>query len=253
MKHLLTMMIAISMVLPAIAQQKNDDRSNDAPKYGVSFVGSADNMPDPLIYLPAPPVNGSREFVNDSIMYEWGKSIRDTERGRIAVEDVDASIEYFYERFAPAIGIKLTVEKCPELTYTLKGMLTDIRSSIQHAKKTYARVRPYNYFHEKTPVPSEERANDNTSYPSGHSIRGWGTAMLLSVIYPEHASEIFKIGYEYCQSRVIVGFHFQSDIDAARTAASATFARLCGDQKFMDAVEKCKKERLSITDATPIE
>ena len=51
-----------------------------------------------------------------------------------------------------------------------------------------------------------------------------------------------KIGYEIGQSRIILGFHYQSDVDAARLAASATFARLCAEKKFHKAIEKAKKE-----------
>ena len=44
------------------------------------------------------------------------------------------------------------------------------------------------------------------------------------------------------QSRVIAGFHYQSDVDAARLAASAAFARLCAEPQFLEMVQKAKQE-----------
>ena len=36
--------------------------------------------------------------------------------------------------------------------------------------------------------------------------------------------------------------HYQTDVDAARLAASATFARLCAEKSFHEAIEKVRKE-----------
>ena len=66
--------------------------------------------------------------------------------------------------------------------------------------------------------------------------------MTRMAVFREEASERMKIGYEIGQSRVIVGFHYQSDVDAARLAASATFARLCAEKSFFEAIEKARKE-----------
>ena len=67
-------------------------------------------------------------------------------------------------------------------------------------------------------------------------------ALTLTAVLPEYANEIMRIGYDIGQSRVIVGFHYQSDVDAARLAASATFARLCAEKSFFEAIEKARKE-----------
>ena len=50
-----------------------------------------------------------------------------------------------------------------------------------------------------------------------------------------------KRGYEMGQSRVICGYHFQSDVDAARLVASAVVARLHANENFMKQLEKVKK------------
>ena len=77
---------------------------------------------------------------------------------------------------------------------------------------------------------------------SGHTVRGWGMALLLSEINPEAQDELFKLGYEWGQSRVIAGFHWQSDVDASRMLAAATYARLHACDAFNEDMEAAKKE-----------
>ena len=44
------------------------------------------------------------------------------------------------------------------------------------------------------------------------------------------------------QSRVICGYHFQSDVDAARIVASAVVARLHANENFIKQLGKAKQE-----------
>ena len=48
--------------------------------------------------------------------------------------------------------------------------------------------------------------------------------------------------YEYGMSRVIAGYHFQSDVDAGRLTAGAAFARLHIESEFLDQLDKAIKE-----------
>lgn len=230
-----------------VADMQQSHEPNARPFYGVSFIDKGNDysdsyMPDAYYFLPAPPAPGDPLFVNDSIQYFLHKEIRSTQRGDTAVWDAETSIEYFMQRFSGAIGKELTPERYPVLANTIMGVMQDVRSSIQKAKNRYARHRPYQHFQEHTPVPEDESPTDFTSYPSGHTVRGWAAAMLLVAVFPEHANEILNVGYQIGQSRVILGYHYQSDVEAARLAASAGFARLCAEQKFRDAIVECQKE-----------
>lgn len=51
-----------------------------------------------------------------------------------------------------------------------------------------------------------------------------------------------KTAYDLGQSRVIVGFHYQSDIEAGRVAGSITFARLCAEEEFQKMMGQAAKE-----------
>ena len=105
------------------------------------------------------------------------------------------------------------------------------------------RKRPYVQFNEPTLVPrDEEELRHSGSYPSGHTARGWAMALILIELNPEAQDKLLKRGYEYGESRVIAGFHYQSDVDIARVAASGVVARLHADKAFCRQLEKAKKE-----------
>ena len=73
-------------------------------------------------------------------------------------------------------------------------------------------------------------------------MRAWAIALALISVDPEHQDEILKVGYEMGQSRVIVGYHYQSDIDAARVCASAAFARICTEPEWLELFNAAKAE-----------
>jgi acid phosphatase (class A) len=92
-------------------------------------------------------------------------------------------------------------------------------------------------------VPEDEAALvNNGSYPSGHTAIGWATALVLAEINVDHQNEILKRGYEMGESRVIAGYHYQSDVDNGRIVAAGVVARLHADEGFQKQLEKAKKE-----------
>ena len=252
MKFFYTFILSLFLFSQSLLAQEQPKKyePNARPFYGFSFIDKGNDysdsyMPDALYFLPAPPEPGDVRFLNDSIQYFLNKELRTTQRGDTAVWDAETSIDYFMQRFSVAVGKEISPVTHPVLAKTLKGVMQDVRSSIQKAKNTYARHRPYQHFNEHTPVPEDESPTDFTSYPSGHTVRGWAAAMLFVAVFPDHANAILKTGYEIGQSRVILGYHYQSDVEAARLAASAGFARLCGEKKFRDALEACIAEAQS--------
>lgn len=111
------------------------------------------------------------------------------------------------------------------------------------AKKHYNRPRPYAFFGEDTCNPEQQaELSTNGSYPSGHSSLGWATALVLTEINPDRQTEILERGYQMGESRVICGYHFQSDVDAGRVVGAGAFARLHAYQPFLDQLDKAKKE-----------
>lgn len=139
--------------------------------------------------------------------------------------------------------IEITKENTPELYKLIELLDTDFGNSTQRAKFFYMRKRPFVQFNEHTSIIEKENKYRNTgSYPSGHSATGWGIALVLSEICPQNQEQILKCGYEIGESRIIAGYHYRSDVDIARLAASATLARLHSDKRFTMQLQKAKEE-----------
>lgn len=197
-----------------------------------------------LFLLPPPPEAGTILFLYDKERYDWGKLQRDTPRGDQAAQDARVDGNGVPYAFSEAFGIEISKEKTPEIHKLVINMREDAGDlATRHAKNFYMRVRPFSFFHEMTCNPEQqEELSTNGSYPSGHTAIGWATALVLSEINPDRQNEILKRGFEMGQSRVICGYHFQSDVDAARIVASGVVARLHANDAFMKQLQKAKAE-----------
>lgn len=233
-------LIVFLFLLTGLAAQAQTDSTAHAKKVWPSFLSG--NLPDGTLYLPAPPAFGSDEFVGDMVRYHWGKSLRDTPRGKQARIEASLSVETIFSIFSEPFGLELKVEQMPELADLVGRIITDGSAATSKAKRHYNRTRPFLYFNEGTLIPEEEASHHTPSYPSSHSSVGWTVALVLTELNPDRAEQILKAGYEYGQSRVIAGYHYQSDVDAARLAASACVARLHADEAFQKQLAKTKKE-----------
>lgn len=205
---------------------------------------SADKLPDAVYWMPAPPAPGSPQFMHDISQYYWGKEQRlDTARAHKAIREAAYELADMARLFSVAFGMEISERATPAIYHVLERGVQTIRLSATKPKATYMRTRPYAYFNETTLVPEEEEElRTNGSYPSGHTVRGWGMALLLCEINPDAQDELFKLGYEWGQSRVIAGYHWQSDVDASRMLAAACYARLHTCQAFLDDMAAAKKE-----------
>jgi len=205
---------------------------------------SADEVPNAVLWLPVPPIPGSSQFMYDISQHFWGKQQRlDTLRAQKAICEAATEMADMASQFSNAFGMEISQQKTPAIFKVVKRAVLTIRLSATKPKDTYMRIRPYVYFNESTLIPEEEDELRNTgSYPSGHTVRGWGMALLLCEINPEAQDALFKLGYEWGQSRVIAGFHWQSDVDASRMLAAACYARLHSCKAFLEDMAAAKKE-----------
>ena len=232
----LTILAAIFVSLALQAQSSDVTKEKPEPFY------TRDEAPHLEKVLPPPPELTSARFSDDWNQYLWGKSMRDTDRGILAVRDAGISATYFMKRYSEAVGRELTPEKYPELWRLLYRAHRTEQEAGYSAKKYFARKRPYQQFRELSGKPEHESATDFTSYPSGHTHAAWLTGLILTSIDPEHTEDIMKVAYEIGQSRVILGFHYQSDVDAGRVAGSITFARIQSCQDYQKLLAKAIKE-----------
>ena len=205
---------------------------------------TSDEMPDMEIFLPGPPDSTSVAFMNDVARYYWGKEMRkDPERAAEATRDAVYGLATILTEFEEAFGMKISMEETPEIYKVLRDGTATCDSICVNAKANYMRRRPFMVFNEPTLYPQdEENLRKNGSYPSGHTILGWSSALLMSEINPDNATEILTRGYRYGENRLVVGAHWQSDTDAGRLAASAAYARLHTNERFLEQMKKAREE-----------
>ena len=240
MKRNLLLVALLTVSVATWAQEKIKDVRTKPDVYFLQ-IGEVANS---LELLPPPPQPGSILFLNDQAQYQWGLMQRRTPRGDQAVTDARVDGAGVPNAFSEAFGVKISTENTPEIFKLVVNMREDAGDlATRAAKEHYMRVRPFAFYEKTTCNPEQQQElSTNGSYPSGHTAIGWATALVLAEINVDRQNEILKRGYEMGQSRVICGYHFQSDVDAARLVASAVVARLHANEAFTAQLAKAKKE-----------
>lgn len=194
-----------------------------------------EEAPLDTMFIGAPPAFGSLLFEQDFHMYQYGKTLRNTERGKQAVKDANTSTENILEVFSEAFGMKLSKENTPEIYKLIATMKEDAGSyATRCTKNLYKRTRPYALYNEPTPVPeAEEHLRNNGSYVSGHSATGIAVAMVLACINPERQNQLYKRGLDFGESRWIVGFHHYSDVKAGQMVGALVLPALLNNNNFL--------------------
>lgn len=243
----LTRLASVALLLCAVAPlamgQDAKPRKDHSTRPDVYFLNEGD-VANSLYLLPGPPEGGTILFLYDKERYDWGKLQRKTERGAQAASDANVEADGVPNAFSDAFGIKISQATTPEIYKLVVGMREDAGDlATREAKNHYMRMRPFAFFEEMTCNPAQQQElSTNGSYPSGHTSIGWATALVLAELNPERQNEILKRGFEMGESRVICGYHFQSDVDAARLVASGVVARLHADPGFQAQLAKAKAE-----------
>lgn len=201
-------------------------------------------VPDSLKIVPAPPAFNSVDFLRDKAAYDQARSLVGTARWQQAAVDADLSDANIGKSFSEAFGVEISPTNTPVTYEILRKLRTDAGGyATKTAKEHYMRMRPFVFFNSHTCTPNDEASlSKNGAYPSGHTTIGWSSALILAEIRPDRQNEILERGYQYGQSRVICGVHWQSDVDAGRITGSAIVARLHADKDFAKTLEDAKRE-----------
>ena len=205
---------------------------------------SKEEAPHDTVFMGPPPAFGSLLFEQDFHMYQYGKTLRKTERGKQAVKDANTSTDNILEVFSEAFGMELSKEKTPEIYALINRMKEDAGSyATRCTKNFYKRTRPYALYDEPTAVPeAEEGLRNNGSYVSGHSAIGTSVAMVLATINPERQDQLFKRGLDFGESRWIVGFHHYSDVKAGQMVGALVLPALLNNEEFRTQLFKARAE-----------
>jgi len=222
-------------------------------KNGHAYFTKAE-LPDMTKILPPFPEFESARFVADQSQHLWGKLMRQDEaRAAQAQRDAVYSMQTVIDEMGPLFGLEITKEDTPEIYTILQDVCASCDSIYSGAKANFNRQRPYAYYNEGTLIPEkEEKHRYEGSYPSGHTVFFWTSALLLSDINqsPKAMEGLLARGYEFGQSRVIAGYHWQSDVDAGRMAGSVLYQLIRNHERFIEQLAKARAEFAEKTGST---
>lgn len=206
------------------------------------------DVPHGECFLNAPVDTTSYRYITDLTRHWDAKALRDTPRGEQAKREAEYSVEMMHQVFGEAMGVKLSVETTPAICALIAVVLEKSSETADRLKVLRFRKRPFVQLGEPSSVPGdEEKERGKSSFPSGHTNLGWTEALVMAEVAPECQNEILRRGYEYGYNRLIVGYHWFTDIEATRQLSSSLVARLHADESFRKLIEQARTEYLQLT------
>lgn len=200
-----------------------------------------DAVPDARVVLAAPPAAGSAAQQEDDHVFRMTRALKDTPRWALATQDADLTPTHLVADFSCAVGHTLDLKKAPSLQ-ALMALLEPVTSAHTAEVKAYwHRQRPF----VGTNLPictSPDGLGLHASYPSGHTTTGFGLALLLARLLPEHATAILQRGRVFGESRVVCGVHWKSDVEAGYLNAASQMATLLAHPAIQDDLLAAQKE-----------
>jgi len=233
---------SLACLTPAAAQSLEGVKrpEGEAKPLGYLPKGSVDYR---LLVGPPPAPESMLDQIDMAISRRFQA---DVPADRWATADLDS--KSVYPRFAAAFGKPIDRAHSPRLVQLLNRAMRDAADPVWNGKESFQRPRPYQRYQlvrrcGSSPIPAPDREpRGGSSYPSGHTVYGWATALLLAQVAPGRASEILERGRDYALSRVICGYHFPTDTDAARAIAAAVLTRLSADPAFLADLKAARDE-----------
>lgn len=211
---------------------------------GVTVAVAADGRADSYLpsrsidwvaLLPPPPRADSPEHRADlaAVIAAQRAAREDPARRRLAIDDAEG--ECF--RYADVLGPAFAADKLPATSRFLEHALREGSVPSGIVKDHWQRPRPY------VGHPEVERLadvssgltaamRDYASYPSGHATRGTICAVVLGMMVPELRDRLFARAAQYRESRLVVGAHHPTDIEAGKLLGIAVVALMTGSNAF---------------------
>ena len=189
-----------------------------------------------LKILPPPPPPKSEAQQRDMAAVLEAQNRRTPETVKRALADNALSIY----RFDDVLGPKFKAENLPVMNEFFKRMHADARAILNATKEAWVRLRPYKINPEVTMLGEPPRTN--FAYPSGTTIFGTLTGIVLANMVPEKQFELFERSAEFVANRVVLGVHYPTDVQASQMGATALAAAFFDTPAFMQEFENARAE-----------
>ena len=244
LRFILASLVMLSFVQNAYSQFSQRGSSSSSANLYVQ----REDQPDGGIFLPAPPDTSSVAYIDDFLQWQWGKSVRPTERGERASAESASSTSEMARIYSEALGFKISRSETPAIYNLMSRAYHTAEQASKNPKEKYMRIRPVIQYNEKPTGRSDrlESLRTSGSYPSGHTTRGMATALVLAEMAPEFQDTILRRGFEYGESRIIVSAHYQSDVNAGYMCGSACVAAMHSVPDFITDMEAARAEYYKI-------
>jgi acid phosphatase (class A) len=221
--------IAAIAVSGCVHIEVSDDEAAGPPPAAVSFDG--------LGVLAGPPAPNSPAQAADAAIARgpWTPA-------RLAQAAADDAVDP-WKAFDEVIGPDFTPDNYPATKRLFDQVMAVAGPAIGVTKNTWQRPRPFVANPEQpTCITPSDALRASGSYPSGHTTLGWAWALTLAEIAPDKADALLHRGFEYGQSRVVCGVHWQSDVSDGRSLGAAAVARMHGDPGTRELYDAARAE-----------
>jgi acid phosphatase (class A) len=221
------------------------------PVLGASSAAGLAAQVDIIQLLPPPPAENSAEQQADLA------AVLDAQRAAHAdgsIAHAMADVQQSCGRFSDALGEDLTSARGTKVLAFLDQTAHRGALIAGPAKKYWKRTRPYAFSAQverladmsprgQSPPAAgvadagnaarQMMAGDaaHSSYPSGHATFGTVCTILLAAMVPEKRAALFARNLDYDHSRMVVGAHFPSDLEAGRIAGTLAAELLLQDRQ----------------------
>lgn len=224
---------------PASAPSLEKDKLATAAPKGYL---SEEVTPNLVAILPPPPAGHSAAEAADRAVYNATRAFEGSPRWALATNDVADGGAALLEDYACVLGQRIDQTRVPDLMRLLDRARIDIARATRTAKRRYRRLRPFVGNEAPICVARTPELADSFSYPSGHASQGWAYGLIMASLMPEKATQFLVRSRLYGESRVVCGVHWLSDVEAARTGASALMAVLLAEPGFRADLERARAD-----------
>lgn len=225
-------------------------------------------LPAGNVVLPEPPQVGSFTWLDDSLHYFQARELRRAVRA-VTNEDstllallgvtmnvgtvttVDSLIAKKREPYIswlktygadPAINLPLHDRTIFPKLVALDELCEDMKEYGTDKTRYRVRQRPYYYFHDYYSGGKLKESTTEDSYPSGHGYFAGLFGLCMSYIDPSHVKEVKANCDSFCEQRLILGAHWESDIFAGQVLGAITFGIALNDDTFRTLLEEARQE-----------
>jgi len=194
--------------------------------------------------VPPAPGTGDARFEADMAVFRATRSLKGSERWKIAQSDNDLSVAGQLHAFACVLGVALTPEAAPKLAHLLGRANTDTFDAARAVKFHYLHKRPFQVAPGDVCLSAEGKAQLERSpdYPSAHSSFGWNTGLILAELDPKSGDAILARARAYGQSRVVCGVHNLSAVETGWLIGAAIFAMEEASPAFRSDLDAARSE-----------